>query len=399
MDHEAGTAVARAPLLEGVSGIRRRVVTGRLRPATPFALASLVDFELGPEEAANLGEFAGRVAPWGLDLASGSVILLDFHDADALRGAVFVYQAQAAQATNVLLVPYAEFCALFGAVGGGEAARPPVFLHSVGRCGSTLLAHRLAALPGVCCLSEPDIYTAIQAAVEDGVLAAPLATELLRAATNLLTAALAGEDTLVVKTRSAVCRIWPLFDAAHRDARSLFLYRDAALVVQSFDRIFGYPHGRTQALPERDALLDRQLPAYEAAIRTRFFARGSPHVALAQRECGPWAGLFLAEWLDKVAAYVDARSRATDRVFGLRYADLVAHPEAVLADVARFLGHDAPGGLSLPTADSQAGTDLEAVETLLHPLDADTLRGIERAGRAVLGEGFRGRLPGVWGPI
>ncbi len=357
-----------------MSGVRRHAVEKLLRTDASFALPDLADFELGPAETVDRRVLSRRdLAPWGLDVASGSVILLDFADAAALRGATFLYQAQARQATEVILAPYADFCAAY------PDGREQVFLHSVGRCGSTLLAHQLAQLPGVCCLSEPDIYSAVLSAGLDAELAIPL----LRAATNALIAALAGDDLLVVKTRSEVCRIWPLLG----DGRAIFLYRDAADVVQSFDRVLGYPHGRTQGHPERAALFERQLPAYEAALRTRFFARGSPHLARAQAECGPWAGLLLAEWLDKVDAYRAARGP----VFALRYEDLVAHPSEVLRNLAGFLGRDRPSEITLPTEDSQGGTLLESVETLEHPLDDATREGIARVAGA-------GRLPGSWAP-
>jgi hypothetical protein len=363
-------------------GVRHRI-TKVLRADASYALPGLADFELGPAE--DVADLPGDVAPWGLDVASGRVILLDFADAVALRAAMFVYQAQVAQATSVYLVPYADFAA--------DDARPPVFLHSVGRCGSTLLAQRLALIPGVCCLSEPGIYSAVQSAVETGALDGERATAILRTATNWLARTLVGDDTLVVKTRGEDCRIWPLFDAAFPESRSLFLYRDAVAVVQSFDRILGYPHGRTQALPERDALFERQLPAYEAALRTRFFARTSPDFPVAREACGPWAGLLLAEWIHKVKAYLAARERASDRAFALRYDDLA--DDGVLPDLAAFLGHTWPDGIAPADADSQEGTPLEAAETLVHPLDAATKLGIDGAGRAILGHAFP-VLPGSW---
>lgn len=360
----------------------RREVRRSLRTDASYARPDLADFELGPPEPTS--RLPADALPWGLDPESGSVILLDAPDPDALRAALFVYQAQAAQATAVYLVPYADF--------RGPAAVAPVLLHSVGRCGSTLLAQRLALIPGICALSEPGLYSAVQAAVEEGTLPADVAIPILRAATGLF-ARLAGDATLVVKTRAEDCRVWPLLDAALPESRSLFLYRDAALVVQSFDRILGYPHGRTQGLAERDAMFERQLPAYENALRTRFFARRSPAFAAAREACGPWAGLLLAEWLDKVRAYLDARERAPERVFALRYEDLVEHHDAVLRDVAAFLGRSWPGAPP-PDRDSQAGTLLEATETLVHPLDAATVAGIGRVVREALGDG----VPGTWVP-
>lgn len=390
-----------------MTGSFRHAVRRLVRPDTSFALPALTDFDLGPPEPVDPALLARRdLVPWGLDLASGSVILLDYIDVAALRIATFVYQEQAAQATSVVLAPYAAFVDAWdgrgppgggGAVASRDARRRPVFLHSVGRCGSTLLAQALTALRGVCPLSEPGVYSAIQSGVETGALDDAQAVALLRAATAALATNVAGADTLLVKTRSEDARVWPLFDAAHPDARAVFLYRDAVPVVQSFDRILGYPHGRTQGIPDREALFARQLPAYEAALRTRFFARASAHVTTAQRACGPWAGLLLAEWIDKARAYLDARERAPERVFALRYEDLVAHPAALLADLAAFLGHTWPPDAGLPAGDSQEGTALEAVDTPLHPLDAATLAGIARAGHAVLGDAFA-RLPGTWRP-
>jgi hypothetical protein len=370
---------------------RRHRIVARHRRADDYSLPSLAeDFTLGEPEPVPPRALSGSLAPWSLDVESGQVVLLDFADPGALRRAPFFYQEQYAQARWVVLVPYRAFLDAWAA---RAPAADPVFLHSVGRCGSTWLAGALSDLPEVVCLSEPDVYTVIQRGVETGALTREQGTGLVRAATNLLSARLATPSTLVVKTRSEVCRVWPCFDAAFPGCRSLFLYRDATAVVQSFDRILGYPHGRTQRHGEREAAFARRLSTYEGALRTRFFAARSPGLETAQAHCGAWAGLFLMEWVEKVIAFLEARERDADRAAAVRYEDLRMQHDAVMSQVAAFLGHTWTG--SLRAGDAQRGTPLQAVETPRYPLDATTVAGIARAGSALLGEVYGRPLPGT----
>ena len=61
-----------------------------------------------------------------------------------------------------------------------------VFVHSTGRCGSTLLSKALGSAYDICSISEPDIYSTVFLAQRDKRLARSEAQQLLRDATFLL---------------------------------------------------------------------------------------------------------------------------------------------------------------------------------------------------------------------
>ena len=76
-----------------------------------------------------------------------------------LDAAPFYYVAQYEQAQRLIAVPIADFHRVADALPSGDV----IFIHSTGRCGSTLISQALATVDGVRSLSEPDIYTQIHA--------------------------------------------------------------------------------------------------------------------------------------------------------------------------------------------------------------------------------------------
>ena len=116
-----------------------------------------------------------------------------------------------------------------------------VWLHSTGRCGSTLLSKVFDAMGGVQSLSEPDVYshlpTILHHAQRRGVDRAPALVPVVRACTLLLLHAQLSrrpsEAVVLVKTRSLAVRAHALLRSALPEMRALFLYRNAVETVDS----------------------------------------------------------------------------------------------------------------------------------------------------------------------
>ena len=157
-----------------------------------------------------------------------------------------MYQQQRQQCTEVWAVPYAMLTEAVEQLAGNNTdwMRNTIFLHSTGRCGSTLLCKLLGQGRGVVSLSEPDIYSYFTWVVsrqfdESDQLAAPA---LLRSITWLLyrLACPAGNNTgiMCIKLRGQVMWQAETLKQAMPTSKSIFLYRDPIDTIDSFCAAF-----------------------------------------------------------------------------------------------------------------------------------------------------------------
>jgi hypothetical protein len=283
-------------------------------------------------------------------------------DAD-LSAHPFYYQAQYEAARGLVAVPYDALHDLADRVD----ARPLVLIHSVGRCGSTLVHRALAAVPGAESRSEPDVFTQLVTLREAGRCDPAEVAGLVRTCGRLLfgTAAdtatpdTATPDTatpdapaadrpLVVKFRSFALELGDLIHRHFPHARTVFLYRHAVAWGRSSARAFGSydpTMARTQAIvQDRLALMIPPLARYRAR-KGRLL---TPVEALA------------CQWVGLMTRAVALREAGVP-MYAARYEDLVADPRGVLAAIFVHCGLPAPGPVELDrilAADSQAGTSL-----------------------------------------
>jgi hypothetical protein len=169
-----------------------------------------------------------REAGWSLyslDAAGRKALFVQLPPGIDLGAVPFAYATQFDRAERALRL---DFETLTGLADGLPDPPGPVFIFSIGRCGSTLLSRMLGEVPGVFSLSEPDAPTNLAAA--RAVLRADEKAALARAVARLLYRPPAGTGRLgfVVKFRS-----FSIFDmapwiTAFPEARHLFLWRDAA---------------------------------------------------------------------------------------------------------------------------------------------------------------------------
>lgn len=125
--------------------------------------------------------------------------------------------------------------------------QPCIFIHSTGRCGSTLLTRLLATASTVQSLSEPDIYThiALLNGHGSGVRRQEI-RDLLGYSTQLLVQNLqmrrSQNPIVVVKLRGVCVHIAELLCEAVPASTPVFLYRNALAVIGSYARAyFGSP--------------------------------------------------------------------------------------------------------------------------------------------------------------
>ena len=165
-------------------------------------------------------------------------------DGDASRNSAFFYQQQRQNATQVIAVPYAVLTEVVEQLSSADDkwASRVVFLHSTGRCGSTLLCKLLGKARDVVSLSEPDVYSYMGWVIArrlDGADDA-VAPALIRAVSWLLHAygSTTSETVVCIKLRSQVVEIADAIQKAAPQSKALFLYRDPVDTIDSFCMAF-----------------------------------------------------------------------------------------------------------------------------------------------------------------
>lgn len=285
-----------------------------------ISTASIADFGLAPSphgrDPASLVSTA-TVSPYCIDPARGEVVLVELPEEVDLASAPFIYEAQYRQARRVHTVKIESFIAL------AAKLRPPtraMFLHSTGRCGSTLLTRALGGIAGVTTFSEPDVFSQLAMA---GRLPEPAAREqFARLYASFLRFFMRDRTGIVVfKFRGVVCEHADYLASSLPGSTSVFLYRDAIEVARSYAR-----------------LTNRPLSAWQLTEgQRRAWSRFAPLIA---RLDYPLNGhdLMAAFWAGPVLRYLETWSAGVWRG-AIDYADLVDRPgrivDALLSDVSQ----------------------------------------------------------------
>ncbi len=309
----------------------------RRLPRNERHTASWTDFQLGRPEAED---FIRRwqadphtLTPYCLDRRSRSLLFVETAPGvDLCAVHPFFYQAQRLCAVRLHSVPIPVVLAM--AQDLPAALDRLILIHSTGRCGSTLLTRLLQAQGDMVTLSEPDLYTQLVHLPEQATLElAPV----IRAATLFLWASLARGGPVVLKLRGIVTYRAAALAQALPGARSIFLYRHAADVVNSFI---------TTMLPPWLFRLARTLGAERLPTR---WLLPTPHALrlaplLADRRYRPTGlvGFFTMAWLSKMEAAL-AFQEEDGFAAVLRYEALRRDPGAMLEQLIKALGLEARG--------------------------------------------------------
>ncbi|BCJ76248.1 sulfotransferase family protein [Catellatospora sp. IY07-71] len=315
-----------------------RALVDRSKPY-PLAVASPADLRCEP--VASVDPRVVMTDP------AYSLYCLDHDDRRALftrtgtdpARAPFYFLAQYEQATEVVALSYDELHALPTPEPRG------VFLHSTGRCGSTLVAAALAGPGGLVGVSEPDALTQLVA------LAPRLAEGELRELARSCVRVLSRGRPVVIKPRSFVIELAALLHEECPAFAAVFLYRDPLAWARSTARAF--------------AAYDPALVTDPAAVQDRLGTliplvarwRGRTRRLLSPEE------VMACQWVSQLERALALRHRGVD-LFTATYEDLQADPHAVLAALFAHCGLPAPDGLDpILAEDAQAGTALSRAAT------------------------------------
>jgi hypothetical protein len=238
----------------------------------------------------------------------------------------------------------------------GEPLSPSVFIFHSSRCGSTLLAQMLAALPQCVVLSEPPVLDDFFSRYGD--CAHDSAVPLLRVLTGALCQRRSEPEThAVVKLDCWHMRHLPLLRATFPSTPFWFLYREPAAILASHRRQRGpqmVPNLVPGALPAEDAagIAAWDLEGYCAGVIRHIFGTALAHAGqlrlLDYRQLPDvvWEALLgelgldpEPEQLDALRARARFHAKAAGRVFSgdpvpVQQSDAAPHLPRLLATLA-----------------------------------------------------------------
>ncbi len=345
-------------------------ITGR-EHKSPINLARIDDFRLeaGGQAAASVILENPAITLYSLDFAGGQAVFVETAPDVDLRQAPFLYLAQFEHARRVLTLPFAEMIALAAEIDLPDDRM--VFIHSVGRAGSTLASQIFAHVDGVSSLSEPDTLTMLVQARALGWGSEQQLQNILLA-TLRLHCRTAAERAWVIKGRSFALELADWLHALLPRANHLFLYRDAETYLHS--AMSAYTDGVER--PEEE---DR---AVEDFFRTAFaplaplVARVEPSQHLSGAE------LIILGWLSAMERYEELHRQGV-RMMAIPFANWQTMPRetaVAMLDYCNCRPDDLTAVFETLTRDSQAGTPLarEAVRQHQYRLSNADLAALDR---------------------
>jgi hypothetical protein len=218
-------------------------ITGRPRSSL-IGNADISDFELkevGQVPAVEILENI-HITLYTLDLENGLAVFVETPPEVDLCYAPFYYVAQFENATRVMTISFETMIELAKSVVIDESRL--VFIHSVGRSGSTLAGQIFAQVVGVVNISEPDALTIM--VIER--FSKPGDEETVKTLLDAVVRLLCKDPTegvWVIKGRSFVIELADWLDELYPKSKHVFLYRAADQYVVSAKRAFVNYDGMT----------------------------------------------------------------------------------------------------------------------------------------------------------
>jgi hypothetical protein len=336
----------------------------RSDPLWPVGLA---DFETTPAGSVAPAILTDEptITPYSLDHANRQAVFVETPAGVDLSQAPFYYQWQYEHARRLFVAPYTLLYDLTQA--SDNRGENLIFIHSTGRCGSTLFSHALNRAPSVISLSEPDIYTLLVGLRNSHSSDDTEVSHLICALTLLLckpTPVKTQPTHWAVKFRSMALEIGDLLYAQFPQAKTVFLYRNAESWARSM----------TNAFRIFDPAMAPLIAAYHQVL--------TQWMPLMQTYATPGQGTMATQllgtlWLSLLQRYLELHERGVP-MGALRYEDLKAAPAVMLAAIFAYCGLprvDLQDVMAVFDEDSQRGTVLsqEQANQNSYPLTEDHL--------------------------
>lgn len=217
--------------------------------ARDLAFADLQDFHYVQGQNVSFKEllkcYPYTLEPYCLDDENHCVILVETPLAfDCAIVGPFYFSTQRSVARRLFSIPYAEYNEVCAGIANVDL-KNLILLYNTSRCGSTLVSKAFDSMANIQSISEPDMFTSMtHIAMECGQEPSRMAelSELATSTGKLLLALRSrrypDKPILALKFRFQVTYIAHLLKAALPGACSMFLYRNAADVVDSMAAAF-----------------------------------------------------------------------------------------------------------------------------------------------------------------
>lgn len=297
-----------------------------------------------------LRERGDQITPYCLDDRRRCLLLLETpKPIDLLTANPFFYEAQRDHAIRIHAVAYSDLERLTDIILPADQAPAPVFLHSTGRCGSTLLSQLLGITGNFQSVSEPDFYSqaVILSRLADGQRDQEL-RRLMDGCTRLLSHHLHCRDSKatwpLIKLRSWCLFAAPLFEPLSGRWHNLFLYRDPLPTINSF--LNAYCSKRQYQIWRRwrlDNLLLSTLGVLPFVSKTLGATVPLFNHAEFRRDGRKSAtGYFTLQWLSHMAESARLQQQRNPFFSALiRYEDLLDQPLAHVHNLLSSIGESA----------------------------------------------------------
>ena len=224
-----------------------------------------------------------------------------------------------------------------------------IFIHSVGRSGSTLASQIFAQIPGIINISEPDVLTLLVRARHAKIMNDDELIALLRACICILCKREAS-TAWVIKGRSYVIELADWLHKLFPQTRNLFLYRNAETWLQSNLRAFGQhiESAKTESENIEQMRLERMMKLLPV------LASYSANEPLSQ------ASTMVMVWLALMTRFEHCHSTGIE-MLAIRYADWQSNPHKTARAMLDYAGIHPVDMADIDetlSKDSQAGTGL-----------------------------------------
>ncbi len=330
----------------------------------PLAIVTPSDFTLANPRPVDLATIANDpgYSLYCLDLGNASAVWVHTGpEVDVSKGSFF-YSGQFQQADGVAITSIEELEEIVAGI--DLAASKLTVIHSVGRCGSTLINRVYASQPQLFSLSEPDTFTQICLALGSNRISTGQAIRLLTSCLKAAIRPLPGNsrrDNVAIKLRSQCITLASHIVAAAPHTRNIYITRDPASWIRSAYRAFVPP----------EKAEDREFQQ----IFEDSFASFIPIVEQERSPDGPMclAKVWMLNWIHNTLSYRDVLAKGIP-FLTLDYADLKRDPRTAIESIFRFSGvYDThwPAVDATLTQDSQSDSPLarETVKDNVIPAD------------------------------
>ncbi|VAW32238.1 hypothetical protein MNBD_CHLOROFLEXI01-867 [hydrothermal vent metagenome] len=330
--------------------LRKFVTNGRILNinkkvrSNPTAFVSLRDFDVTPGGTVSLKSIAQNpnITLYALDHFSQEAIFVETPPDVDLSQRPFLYQAQYDNAIKLVSMSYKSFFKL------AEMMRQPdkqlILIHSVGRCGSTLLSTVFNNLDDVLSLSEPEAFTEIVKRREPNGRNEDEMARLLDAVlqvqcrpTNQINPAM-----YAIKFRSFSTVMIDLLHRVAPQSKHIFLYRNAEDRARSIARAFKTVKAGAVAMD-----------AANLRVRTKFVPLLKSYADRAANGTLSKVEFSMLAWLSGMQRYLELHAAGVP-MCAVRYEDMIAQPERIVRTLFEFC--------SLPTTPERLAQAVQAFE-------------------------------------